>query len=388
MKPKFYYVVRYIKFLISDSDELSFELIEKKFEEDNPIRSRMLAMEKCCAIQEILDEVRNGDVHKELYSRLDFRDKFMEFCHFHSGVTNPSLFRVEVILIKEKSIQIGDDEDLEIPIHYYVSPLDREDVPSLILNLDQEYGLYKRYDYDTADQVIEVPFWDVEIYDYEHDGEWFAYHSILKTPFDWSPYAKENWWGDPDFANRHMDSRLQKMIRERFECHEELIKGGETETVEFKSRLFNTTDGKDMRFTIAKVICSFLNNKGGNIYIGVDDDGNIKGVNLERRANKDEYGRHFDQLKNSFFSSFSNVIYNNIKGQFVEIDGKDVFVIRVKESRDEPIFIYNELNKQNGTPFQLFVRDGAKSEPLFNPIRMVKYIEEKWWKNKYTKNEE
>jgi ATP-dependent DNA helicase RecG len=51
----------------------------------------------------------------------------------------------------------------------------------------------------------------------------------------------------------------------------EIIKAGESEQLEFKTSVRNDA--------IGKVVCSFLNGEGGQVLIGVDDNGEIVGIN-------------------------------------------------------------------------------------------------------------
>ncbi|MBC7090716.1 MAG: ATP-binding protein [Nitrososphaeria archaeon] len=57
----------------------------------------------------------------------------------------------------------------------------------------------------------------------------------------------------------------------------EAIKKGESETLEFKSSL---SDFEEILATIS----AFSNIKGGTIFVGVDDNGNIVGVPIGRRT--------------------------------------------------------------------------------------------------------
>ena len=54
--------------------------------------------------------------------------------------------------------------------------------------------------------------------------------------------------------------------------------------VEFKTSLFFSA-GKDPQVqVIARTIASFMNAQGGDLYIGVDDCGNVVGLDGDRRA--------------------------------------------------------------------------------------------------------
>ena len=59
---------------------------------------------------------------------------------------------------------------------------------------------------------------------------------------------------------------------------EELVLGGESETVEFKPTLrydlYQKIVNKKMEYIIAKTIAAFMNCNGGNLLIGVDDNMN------------------------------------------------------------------------------------------------------------------
>jgi len=51
-----------------------------------------------------------------------------------------------------------------------------------------------------------------------------------------------------------------------------ILTGGEHETVEFKQALTQVPE------SLYETICAFLNHKGGDILLGVDDDGQVIGI--------------------------------------------------------------------------------------------------------------
>ena len=82
---------------------------------------------------------------------------------------------------------------------------------------------------------------------------------------------------------------------------EELIQRGESKTLEFKSTLrWNLVeDGKDdQRVTHAalKTIAAFLNTEGGDLLLGVADDGAVVGIERDRLENDDKFMRHLAQV--------------------------------------------------------------------------------------------
>ncbi|UJH91878.1 ATP-binding protein [Antarcticibacterium sp. 1MA-6-2] len=71
---------------------------------------------------------------------------------------------------------------------------------------------------------------------------------------------------------------------------EELIESDENERVEFKSFInydyYRKTTNKELELVIAKTITGFMNAKGGKLIIGVDDEGNILGLEKDYKSLK------------------------------------------------------------------------------------------------------
>ncbi len=82
---------------------------------------------------------------------------------------------------------------------------------------------------------------------------------------------------------------------------EELIKRGESKTLEFKSTLRwnvkdDQQDDKAITHAILKTVAAFLNTEGGDLLIGVADDGSIVGIEKDRLETDDKFMRHFTQV--------------------------------------------------------------------------------------------
>src|SRR5690606_12363358 len=122
------------------------------------------------------------------------------------GISEDIWFIPTVVLVKDADITVEEDDfDKELVIHFtdddnVVNDYGFYPVSELLLRLENEYAIYEQELYHMQDKVIEVPFWDDEVYYEGIEGEEiFKYHKILKTPFDWSKYSRPNWWGDPGF---------------------------------------------------------------------------------------------------------------------------------------------------------------------------------------------
>jgi hypothetical protein len=153
-----------------------------------------------------------------------------------------------------------------------------------------------------------------------------------------------------------------------------LIRGGETETVEFKigARRSPHTGKKDdkMPRSVVKAVAAFMNAKGGTLLIGVADDGTITGINAEYpianpgKRNWDGYALYLaDVLNNSLqvdapFQHYT-LTRHNIKGQ-------DVCRVAVCPA-PAPVYVDRHF----------FARTGIQSRELHGPD-LVEYVAGRW----------
>ena len=137
-----------------------------------------------------------------------------------------------------------------------------------------------------------------------------------------------------------------------------LIRDGESERLEFKSTLRTNLEtgetDKRMEKAVLKTIVAFLNTDGGNLLIGVDDDGEVIGADLHSFENKDKMGLH---LTNLISSKIGNSFLPYISFNLVDFDDK--VVIRVKcDPCPLPVFY------KDGKTEIFFVRSGPRTEEL------------------------
>lgn len=112
----------------------------------------------------------------------------------------------------------------------------------------------------------------------------------------------------------------------------DLIKRGENERVEFKSKI-----SKD----IGEEICAFSNAEGGYIFIGITDNGDFEGCNI--KSTKEKASQYL-----------LNIIPPlGIKYHSITIDKKDILIIEVPSSK--------HLCAIGGT---VFIRTGTSKRPL------------------------
>lgn len=100
---------------------------------------------------------------------------------------------------------------------------------------------------------------------------------------------------------------------------ETLIAGGESDSVEFKSQIPSKQEA------IAITAVAFANQKGGRIFIGVEDEGQIVGFNLPNAK---------DTLTNILRDRCEPSVEFDV--QPVNVRGKSIFMITVSEGKDKP----------------------------------------------------
>lgn len=151
----------------------------------------------------------------------------------------------------------------------------------------------------------------------------------------------------------------------------DVIAAGESETVEFKASLrwdFKTSqDNKALQDEVLQAIAGFLNAAGGDVVVGVADDGSVIGIEADLRL----FGRGED----SYLQRIANLVADRVGPEFgglvtVQITGLDdkrVCRVMVKGA-PKPAFI-------DGSDF--YVRVGNTTRKL-DPKRTVDYVNTHW----------
>jgi type I restriction enzyme R subunit len=139
---------------------------------------------------------------------------------------------------------------------------------------------------------------------------------------------------------------------------EELIKRGESKTLEFKSTLRwslkeDRQDDKGVTHAVLKTVAAFLNTEGGDLLIGVADDGSIVGIEPDRLDTDDKFMRHLSQVVRNGLGDRAGTCIDP-KTQIVQ--GKTVCVVSCQRS-PEPVFL--RWKGMEGVPEgDFFVRSG------------------------------
>ncbi len=150
---------------------------------------------------------------------------------------------------------------------------------------------------------------------------------------------------------------------------------GESQSIEFKSSLFcsmrewsqsgTLVDVPSLPGEVLKTICAFLNGSGGQLLIGINDDGEAcEGIALDMKLkgwNFDKWQLHLLSLiRGRFFEGAAILPY--VEMVATQIDSRLVVLVNVV-AREARSFVRRENNK----PFEFFIRKGPSTESLDLP---------------------
>jgi hypothetical protein len=154
----------------------------------------------------------------------------------------------------------------------------------------------------------------------------------------------------------------------------ELIKNGETDSVEFKSSFIwdykRKQPNKLISSIIARTVSCFMNSNGGIILVGVSNDKKILGLDKDlTQLNKslDKLELHFTNIINKYLGKISRP---QVSLQFETINEKTVAAIQVRKS-PRPVY----LQYEGKTEF--FIRSGNSCQPL-DISEAHLYIKDHW----------
>lgn len=154
---------------------------------------------------------------------------------------------------------------------------------------------------------------------------------------------------------------------------EDIIAKGESDVLEFKSSLRwdyqECKYNKKLEMVLLKSIAAFANAEGGLLLIGVDDDGNILGLENDYeslKADRDKFEVHLRNLLNQQFGLA--FVKNKLTICFKIINDLDVCKIEIGQTNEPIILQVLDTNGQKVEKF--YVRSGNTSIEL--PLSQVK----------------
>ncbi|AFZ08615.1 response regulator receiver protein [Oscillatoria nigro-viridis PCC 7112] len=142
----------------------------------------------------------------------------------------------------------------------------------------------------------------------------------------------------------------------------ELITLPESPRLEYKSTLQwdvkQNCKNEDLRINVLKTIAAFLNSEGGTLIIGVEDNGNIFGLEKDLSLLSQKSLDQFEQtIIHLVGDSMGNSFTQLLKTRFEIIEGKNVCAIEAKKST-KPVFVKSKKGRE------FYIRAGNTSKSL------------------------
>jgi hypothetical protein len=152
---------------------------------------------------------------------------------------------------------------------------------------------------------------------------------------------------------------------------ESRISRGEGMQTEFKTTLrvnlhTRQTDVK-MEHAVLKTVAAFLNSKGGTLFVGVNDEGEVVGLGNDNFSDEDKMALHLDNL---IKTALGGAVFACIKTKFSELGGKRFLAIECAPS-NKAVFL-----KSAGVE-EFFIRAGASS-PALPGSQAHEYIQQRF----------
>lgn len=184
--------------------------------------------------------------------------------------------------------------------------------------------------------------------------------------------------GASEPITKKLDEQAHSPVAEPKAGHEraikDLVKLGESYVLEFKSTFqWDVKEGKQntgLRYSSLKTIAAFMNSKGGTLVIGVEDNGNIIGLEQDLKMEKGSKDKFEQRIASLILSNIGAACSTCYRSRFEEIDGKTVFVVDVTKS-PKPVFLKTDKGKE------FFVRASNTTRSLDNE-ETHKYVEVNW----------
>lgn len=390
----FHYEIR-VKLLAFDkNNNVRNESFTKIFDDKSPLENRANAFEEFNEYLSFLEQIGRLKENKqrnfviiqpsfinEILDKKENSEDYFEFKKIYDQYKEEiSIYLVvgDIDIAKNviDSFEFEGKFETEFELHKVSSfSFDAQD---LVDNLEMhEIPLYEHYKINIESLKSIVFHYGVDYAESGEDEESGAKRTILKTPYVWDTIERYNEINNSnnDIGETDTNKDIDLIT---------IIKRGESNQVEFKPCLlynFKTqAAGIGVKYIIAKAICGFLNSNGGVLFIGVDDKGNIQGLEnydyslFYGENEKDKLLLELDSLLTYFFDlSIKPLVNSSIR----KVDGKDILVIVVMESY-KPIFLRNKKNEL--IEKELYIRMNASTRQIVDNEEMVEYIFNKQWR--------
>ena len=336
---------------------------EEEFEDENPILARIKALEE---YEKWKKDLYNVTLNKpNEYIKHNQIGKDLEDNGYIGGCIGVSLVVDEPFEIFTEGSNASYEKGDTMFIHGdpWTDEIDLND------SLYCEFYFYQHYGYEIGDYKRTIEFYDPEFGRVDTID-------ILDTPFDWTGYNKRDWWkGEAEQEQKRNEKRIIEVRGIPIDI-DWILENGETDNIEFKPSLvydFITKAYNRMRnIRSAQTICAFLNSNGGLLFIGIDDNKIIQGIEPDFSLSEEKDPKDFFRLEIDRMIShhLGESIRPLIEGKFIKIDGKTIYVFVVFPSQKK-VFLKGRQEDE------FWIRGFASNRKIEDENKIEDYLEQK-----------
>ncbi|GEM_PF-7005343 len=370
-------------YVTKDNEVISIS--PKDFTNDIPFYAREEALNWLRNLWDVITDDNDNIKHEMFYEKVISKEpkilkgngKKITIKPFNLTLSHKIELRYFVDDEKFNEIHEIDDDGYIID---FVGHPDLELIEDIADNLKIEYKFFKDNNLLIGHKKnIKSYSMDTYLYDNKLEPETFFY---IPTYTDISITENPFWW-EPEKLREHLVSSL--LVSTAPLEIPEILEQGENSQIEFKPSLYFNFRSKEfdnsVRFHIAKSICAFLNTDGGKLFIGINDEKQVQGLELFdfslTPCGKDEKDFFRLEFSNTLTKYFSKSVIPFIGGDFKQFEGKTYFEINVSPSAN-PVFLQiKEVDKETNkslTKKLFFIRIEASSHRIFDTEEIVGYI--------------
>lgn len=154
---------------------------------------------------------------------------------------------------------------------------------------------------------------------------------------------------------------------------DEAIALGESSSTEFKASLRwdfkRAVQNNGLEQMVVKTVCAFANSDGGTLLIGVEDTGDVLGLDHDYaslKSDRDGYELHLRSLLNQALGIA--FVAANVACGFPIVDGREICRVDVRPGKD-PLFV-RSVGKNGVVSERFYIRNGNSSQEL--PLAQLK----------------
>ena len=274
--------------------------------------------------------VTEAPQRKEYRGAFDYQERFLdcesnkpEFIHSRPKVVLKNQDKVPNMILQEiEAENLSEIKINEMTKDSLLTQINRDERKEN--KVDHITSAFEHLSRQFQEKRLEVP----KIYDVETIESQMKSHNASEPPIE---------------LNGHAEPENNQSILYGTRTYYAGEKTDITENMQNEFKYFKSLSISYLEDLIEKYVCSFLNSKGGTLYLGITDDGTVHGIKLTRR-NLDEISVAFDRKLKNFTPPIRADQYcikaNFVKDRRSNSSIRDLYIMEIEIKQGDPSDLY------------------------------------------------